>query len=391
MKKFIKIKLVFFLGMIISQNIYCQFMCLKTNTKFGIPIKNNNAIYVIYPNNYVFSKECVKKDNCSNFTPEETLISVFSSDNYEWEQSNYNYGIHKEVSKYKQKQQMNASENNFKLIRKLEFGIEDEEYAIIKYHIQEKTKLIPMSGVFKKIGIKWLLIIPENSITKLDLMFSYLSERALDAIFLNQKIGVSDFDLKIPSFYNQNVLNLTECMNYSPSDKMTENEMRNIIDELVINPLSSSRQVYGAVKFKNEDLNKNKVLISYVKEIENQKMFYYVDESYSNAVLDDELKNYENINLTEKDQPILKFNFNYDTNDYSILKYKNISGDTIIKSFFKSGINWKISQKNKIIDIMNNIIVNKNIDYFKMIFSIKNDKLNFTDKNGILNIFLNFN
>lgn len=380
--------MLLFLSIFISQNIYCQYKFLKTKSSFGIPVKNNNAKYVKYPDNYVFSKECIKQVNCRNSTPEETLISVFSSDNYEWDQSNYNYKISQEPNKYKLKQQIKVAENNFKLLRKLEFSIEEEQYSIIKYYVKENLKLIPLSGVFKKEGSKWLLIMPENSMTKLDLMFSYLSVKALDAVFLNQKTSVLSFDAKISSFYNKNILNLTECMNYSPNEKMTPNDLNIIIDELVINPSSSNTQAYNAIKFKEEDLIKFDLLINYVKEIENQKLMYYIDDSYSNSIIDNELINYEGVSFIDN-KPLLKYNYSYNFDDYSIVKYEDVNRKRNVKKFVKKEDKWIVSQDDRISESIKIILLNNEIDFFKMIFSSKmNSKINmdFKDENNVINI-----
>lgn len=358
------------LSVIFAQNISGQFKYLEIKTSFGLPINDKTAFYYKYPDDYVFSKECLKQEECKKTTPEEALISAFSSDNYNWEQSNYNYTIQSSEEKYKLKQHANTLNNNLKLIRKIEFSVEEEKYALIKYHIKDNNKLIPFSSLLKKTGNDWLIEQPENSITKLYLMFNYLSKEALDAIFLNQKIGVNYFDTKLQSFYNQNVLNLAACMNYTPENKMTNEEMKIIIDELVSDPTKKIEQVYKNTKLNIDNLNETKVFISYSKELVNQKIMYYVDDSYSNSTDDKNLIDFEGLNLSEI-KPLMKFNFNYNNKNYSILKFSNLNQQTLSKCFINDRNKWKEITENEMLIMITNLILKIDVEFIRNIFSIK--------------------
>jgi hypothetical protein len=391
--KIIQKTILVVLNIIFIPNIYGQFKYLEISTYFGLPINNEATFYYKYPNDYVFSKECLKQEGCKKTTPEETLISVFSSDNYNWEQSNYNYAIKSSEKKYKLKQQLNTLSNNFKLIRKIEFSVAEEKYALIKYHINENNKLIPYSSLFKKVGNYWLIEQPENSISKLYLMFNYLSEKALDAIFLNQKTGVSYFDTKLQSFYNQNILDLVACMNYTPENKMTNEEMRIIIDELVSEPTKNFEQVYKNTKLNIDNLNVTKIFISYAKELVNQKIMYYVDDSYLNSINDENLINYEGLNLSEI-KPLLKFNFNYNNKIYSVLKFSNLNQQDQTKCYIMERNKWKEISQNETLTMITNAMSKINIEFIRNIFSIKENKdqsidilkKEIKDENNVVNI-----
>jgi hypothetical protein len=49
------------------------------NTQLGVQIEPSKSVYSVYPENYVFSKEYGRIEDSERKTPEETLISAFSS------------------------------------------------------------------------------------------------------------------------------------------------------------------------------------------------------------------------------------------------------------------------------------------------------------------------
>ena len=76
---------------------------------------------------------------------------------------------------------------------------------------------------------KWV-VTDEIGLSKIDLIFSYLSNKTLDAIFLNQKTGVNSFDKQLTNCYQKGVLNLNKYLSSTPKNDNTENELKVIIE-----------------------------------------------------------------------------------------------------------------------------------------------------------------
>jgi hypothetical protein len=286
----------------------------------------------VYPENYVFSKEYGRIEDSERKTPEETLISAFSSLDYDWEQSCYAYELKKNNSKFELKRQSSKQKNNFKLIRKLEFSFGEESYAIVKYRILENGKLLPMANVLKKIDNDWKIIMPENSLSKIFVMFNYLSEFALDGIFLQKPTKVPYFDNFVKESWVNNTLDLVRCMNYTPQNKMTKAEELRIIDIAFSEP-ENPIQPYTEINFVLEEVKSQKLNLIYVLEFPSQKLYYYVDEYEVNPKIDNELKNFESIDF-QKIKPLVKFRFNYVEETYTVLKYNNVETSESFTSIF---------------------------------------------------------
>lgn len=159
---------------------------------------------------------------------------MFCSNNYKWEQSNYLYTIVNDNQKYDQKKNLSIKKNNFKLIRKIEFGFGNELFAIIKYHINENGTLKPFCSLFKYVNNKWQIDMPDLSISKLYLIFTYMSADALDAIFLGMKTNILPFDNKITELNRNGIFDIVEYMNYKPENKMTKKDTKILLKTCII-------------------------------------------------------------------------------------------------------------------------------------------------------------
>ncbi len=392
-------KTLFILCFVILQAnmLFAQFKYIETASNFGFQIDNAKTFYSIYPDDYTFTLQCKKQENCSNKTPEETLISLFSSDNYAWEQSNYSYKIDENKEKFSIKKRMDIKSNYFKLIRKLEFSIGNEDYSIIKYHISENNKLKPYASLFKKINNNWLICFPENSVSKIYIMFMSLSDKALDGIFLKKETNVSYFDNKVKELYSGNSFNLTAYMNYTPEIDMSDREEKILIDNLLIKNNINNQTYKSIIRYEQELLNRQNLSLIYTKEISDQIIYNYVDDSYSNAKIDKNLDAYENFN-TQNERPILKLNFSYNNNYYSILKYMNLAKAINVNIYLKNEkqnfiiVNTDDSIIKDVLDVMRKVDINF-IERISMVekdkdLIIEDIKNKVKDKNNVINVSL---
>ncbi|MFN3785136.1 MAG: hypothetical protein ACK4R6_14555 [Spirosomataceae bacterium] len=339
------------------------------NTQLGVQIEPSKSVYSVYPENYVFSKEYGSIEDSERKTPEETLISAFSSLDYDWEQSCYAYELKKNNSKYELKRQSSKQKNNFKLIRKLEFSFGEESYAIVKYRVLENGKLLPMANVLKKIDNDWKIIMPENSLSKIFVMFNYLSEFALDGIFLQKPTNVSYFDNFVKKSWLNNTLDLVRCMNYTPQNKMTKAEELIIMDIAFSEP-ENPIQSYPEINFLLEEVKNQKLNLIYILEFPSQKLYYYVDENEVNPKIDNELKNFERIDF-QRIKPLVKFTFIYLENTYAVLKYNNVETSESFTSIFALKTNkWQSVKETPFFTPVIRFFNTISIDQLKLVSSV---------------------
>lgn len=214
-----------------SLQLFSQSKYIDIVTNFGVPIDNNIMTYTIYPNNFNIGIECNSYENCNNQHPEQILMSIISASNFEWDKKNFNYLITENSKKYDYVKKIDMSKYYFKLLRKLTFVNNGKKYAIIKYHIRENMKILPMCNVFIFENGKWYVINSEGSISKAYIMFTYLSIKSLDCIFKKEKLNIISFDKQIEEIYNDNILNFSKAINSSSNSKTEEKDLRIVLDE----------------------------------------------------------------------------------------------------------------------------------------------------------------
>ena len=207
---------------------FSQSVVLKERSSYFLPIKDDSMSYTTYPLNYILEGIYTNISQSKNEFPEETLMSILSANSYEWDSQNYNYAIKNSTDKYK-KASKNLLKPKVELQRKLIFEANNTTYAVIKYYIIENSEKTPSSFIFMKKSNKWV-VTDEIGLSKIDLIFSYLSNKTLDAIFLNQKTGVDSFDKQLTNCYQKGVLNLNKYLSSTPKNDNTENELKVIIE-----------------------------------------------------------------------------------------------------------------------------------------------------------------
>ncbi|RBW60762.1 hypothetical protein DS884_04070 [Tenacibaculum sp. E3R01] len=215
--------------LLLSQERY-----LKSYPNFAINLKGGVFYYKKYSNSYRLYGDCQSYEVCKNQYPEQTLKSILSARNYEWDKKNYNYLIKENPKKYAiLNNANNKNDNYFLLLMKVSFTINGNEYSIIKYHVNENNNKKPGCSILKKENEKWFIIKPSKSLSKAYLMFYYLSVNALDAIFRNKKIGIEAFDEQVKDIYSTGVLDFSKAINSTSSLQMSDKELKLILDPLI--------------------------------------------------------------------------------------------------------------------------------------------------------------
>lgn len=214
-------------------SIRAQNKYLTKYSNFGMSIKNDVFYYQRYDKDFIVEGNCKSYEDCKNEYPEQTLKSVLSASNYDWDSKNYNYTIRENNLKYIKANSLSDKKHYFKLLLKVTFEWNDMEYAIIKYHIRENDKMLPNCSILKRTDKRWFIIKPSGSLTQAYFMFNYLSVKSLDAIFTNKDIGIPLFDKQIEEVHSSGKLDFNKALNSTSNMDMTKKELEIILDPLL--------------------------------------------------------------------------------------------------------------------------------------------------------------
>lgn len=396
--------IIFIISLITSVQSFSQIRYSKKITTFGLPIKDNLMYYTIYPSDFTVGIECDSYENCENKFPEQTLMSIISANNFEWDKKNYNYEIQNNEKKYKSIKKLDKNKYYFQLLRKITFENNGQKYAIIKYHIREDKKLVPMCNILINESEKWFVLNSEGSLSKAYIMFTYLSTNALDAIFKNGKLNIASFDEQTRNFFSNGILDFSKTINSKSNSKMEEKELKIVLDELFFNQ-SIGRDSDRIIK-KNEKLDLKKITNSpipanYVKELNYQVLYTYEKKDYPDLEKDSEIIGL--INQTGYNQneinPIFRFTFRSNNHFYTVLKFSKTVDENmfITKLFLKENDTWEIVDKSSaepesFYKVLSSIKINfletiTNIGGNSNFPEINKLKPIFKDENGILDIY----
>jgi hypothetical protein len=396
-------KIVLLIIVLTSFKMFSQLKYSKTITTFGLPIRDNLMTYTTYPDSFLIGVGCDSYENCKNEFPEQTLMSIISANNYEWDKKNYNYEIKNNEKKYNFSKNLEKNKYYFKLLRKLSFETNGQKYAIIKYNIRENDKIIPICNILTQENNKWFVLKSEGSLTKAYLMFSYLSTNSLDALFKNKKINIFAFDEQTAKAYATNKLDFSKAINSTSSSEMGENDLKVILDKSFFDQsLEASDKAVNTI----EKLDLNKLIdlqipANYVKELDHQVLFKYEKDDYRDFETDSEA-----INLISQTgsaiveiNPILRFTFKIDGKLYTIFKFsKKINENELTtKLFINENNEWKIVNASpKDVEAFYKTFSSIKLNFLQNIINVGNDnkfpeinnlKSSFKDENGILNIY----
>ncbi len=217
---------LFVLNNIIAQNKY-----LSSYPGFGVEIKDKTVYYNKYPKDYRIYGNYNSFEEFNSIYPEQTLKSILSAKNFNWDKKNYDYLIENNPIKY----ETSNKEVYFELLSKLTFNSNGLSYSIIKYYVNTPKSVIPSCSVLVRKNKMWYVINPTGSLSKIFLMFNYLSVISLNAIFENTSIGVDKFDQQIKHIYLEGILSLTKAINSISSSKMTDEELKIVLEPLFNN------------------------------------------------------------------------------------------------------------------------------------------------------------
>jgi hypothetical protein len=395
-------KIILLIIVLLSIKMFSQVKYSKTITQFGLPINNDLMIYTTYPENFLIGIECNSYESCKNEFPEQTLMSIISANNYEWDEKNYNYELKNNEKKYNLSKKLETNKYYFKLLRKLAFENNGQKYAIIKYHIRENDKIIPMCNILIKENNKWFVLKSEGSLTKAYLMFSYLSTNSLDALFKNKKLNILAFDEQTTKAYTKNKLDFSKAINSTSNSEMGENDLKVILDSSFFDQsLESSDK--AVITIEKLDLNKLidlQMSANYVKELDHQILYKYEKEDYSDLETDSEATNLisKSGSVIAEINPILRFTFKIDDKLYSIFKFsKKINENELTtKLFINENNEWKtVNTSPKDVEVFYKTFSSIKLNFLQNIINVGNDnkfpeinnlKSSFKDENGILNI-----
>ena len=292
----------------IAQNKY-----LKISSYFGFQPNNGEILYFKYGSEKTLRPTCKSYEDCLAQSPEQLLLSLISANNYQWDQDNYQYIISDDKD-----YDIKSASDEFNLLRKLTFSIGEEEYSMIKFNIKSDGEITNQSLLMKVIAGRWKFVSADPIMTKLLMMFKYLSIEALDAIFLKEELGVEMFDELVRKVYNSSVLDLAAGLNMKPNEPYSKDEREKVFS------FSESENL-------TKKLESHTVQCEIVFPIRDQYLMIYVDNSYLNANEDNELSQIIALDslIIENIKPILRFNFSLDNSSYSIFKYNlNQSGES---------------------------------------------------------------
>ncbi len=221
--------------------LFCPFYLLgqerylSSYPELGFSVEHNIIYYLRYPENYRILGNCNSSLACKNEYPESTLKSILSAKNFDWDQKNYDYTIKNSPEKYKMTVNATQEEFYFELLIKITFQSNGYSFAIIKYHIKEKDRKIAACSVLIENNNEWFIIKPKGSMTKIYMMFNYLSVKSLEGIFRNKAIGNKSFDNQIKQIYSSGILNFNQAINSTSNSSMTKEELKLILDPLIPN------------------------------------------------------------------------------------------------------------------------------------------------------------
>lgn len=396
-------KIILLIIVLLSIKILGQGKYLKNITPFGLPVSNDLMTYTTYPDNFIIGIHCKSYENCENQFPEQTLMSVISANNYDWDKRNYNYELKNNEKKYSITKTLDPNKYYFKILRKLTFENNGQKYAIIKYHIRENDKIIPMCNVLTKENDKWFVLRPEGSLTKAYLMFSYLSTSALDALFKNKKLKISAFDEQTAKAYSNNKLDFSKAISTTSDSEMGENDLKVILDKSFFDQSiePSDKAITSIEKLDLTKLMELEISANYVKELDYQILYKYEKDNYDDLETDSEIINLigQSGALIDEVNPIFRFIFKNHDQIYTILKFaKKINDNEVTtKLFLKENNEWKIiSVPSKDVEVFYKTFSSMKTIFLQNIINVGNDK-NFTainnlkssfkDENGIINIY----
>lgn len=292
---------------IIIHNIgQTQSKYLNINTYFGFQPNKNLVYYYKYESNHIIKPVCKKLINCNRSSPEELLLSMVSSKDYYWDQNNYNFKISSKKN-YNEK----SSNDEFELLRKLAFSVGNEQYTIVKFYITANNNTSNHALALKLIENKWQVINTEPTLTRLVMMFKYLSMKSLDSIFENEPLGIDTFDSITLDSYSIDTINISKVLNTKIEVPYSEFDNKTIMD---LNKHTNSNEKYKEIPVK----------CKIIFPLYNQNIFLYVDHTYFDSSEDNEINIL--IDILDVDsigiEPIYRFNFDYNNHSYSILLYK---------------------------------------------------------------------
>lgn len=395
----ITIKIVFFL---LCVNLNAQERYLNLHSNFGLPIEQNVFTYTKYPPNFRLYKEYNSYSDNKNEYPEQTLISVLSADNYKWDSQNYDYKIKNNELKYKLRKELKKEEAFFELLLKIFFRVNDNDYAIIKYHVKEKDKILPNCSVLKKVENKWKIIETKGSLTKAFFMFNYISVEALEALFNNSKININSYDKYIEKVYKDNILQYDKALNEKSNN--TEEDFKVIMDPILMK-LKVNFEPLSYKKNNFKSLTKKNIEVSYIKELTYQKFYEYVDSTYNSAPKDNLLNVFlDKVKKDKEIKPIFRFEYNYKNERYCVFKYQelkeaNDKEGVFSTTLFKKEVNSNWILENNLIsksnDVFYDVLSNMSLFLFKELTRLKDNpeypeinklKPLIKDANGVINI-----
>ncbi|UII27539.1 hypothetical protein LVD15_03655 [Fulvivirga maritima] len=310
-------------SIILVMTLYLPCFCSAQNkfreleAYFGLPLDGKEIEYYKYSSESVITNSCQSYEDCPTRTTIELLKSLLSAKNYSWDQRNYAYSIPKDKS-YEDKE----LSDRFLPLRKIDFSIGQDKYEIVKFRLETTNDTTNHAMMFKFISSRWQVVSSDVVMSKLVIMFEYLSERALDAIFYNMNLGIPVFDNMVDEVYNGELLYLSKAINMRANKPYTPEEAN-----IIFNSNSSS----------NKD-SLIRVPCEFVFPIQDQKIRVYEDDSFVSAHEDTQIEEKLRMaNLSfETAIPDFSYLFSYNDDHYEIVKIKHLESNEDEMLIFKN-------------------------------------------------------
>jgi hypothetical protein len=178
---------------------------------FGFEAKNFKIQK--YMPQFIAKKAYSNLKEVTNQYPEQLVESEMSVTSQEWSSFNYGKPREAEPQRYASIKKMDIDKNFSKLLLKIQYEVNGEEFAIIKFDIYSDKKNAPTVFVLamKKVQNRWI-IYDEAAITDLMFFMMFLKTETLEAIFNQQKTGNSKMDEIIESSKINNTFSLNQCL-----------------------------------------------------------------------------------------------------------------------------------------------------------------------------------
>lgn len=185
---------------------FCQEQQIDCANNLLINQNVNNLKVLKYDKGFL-AKKINSFNEVKNSSPEFLMSSVLSASDLSWYNSNREKKKKKVSQDFEYIKNVSSSEYYFELLYKVTFEANGFEYAIIKYYLHNKGKVIGFAESMKKIDNRWFTT-SESGISNFLFFMVMIDVNYIDAIFKGEKSNNSVLNTIIFDNKKNNRINL---------------------------------------------------------------------------------------------------------------------------------------------------------------------------------------